>query len=363
MRRRPGPRAGVQKRRRRPRARHNRAASTFEPGEKMRAATNARPRALFLLLLLCGVCAASVRGRYLAGDSSDKDRDRDSSSRERDSSDGKGGDSSDGDRGGDRDSSGGRDGGRDSSAGQGRRRDSSAGQGRRRNSSAGQGRGDSSSSGRSAENEDPTSDGADSSGNLEDHRCAGRGSAYCRTEFAAEAKTCPRACRRGQCERSGRSAHSSALRSGVYDFAYVMGDLFCVRKCDGKGACVDWDRSKGKPFCKAIRCEEATLDACHGSDDFDRPTCEDCAWLFPNACGDVASVERELAESSGADDGAGYDRFRAYMLKGPLWREAGEPDKPPQAYVADAVRVGVLSANRTLVANLTVDLDLVPAPP
>jgi hypothetical protein len=280
-------------------------------------------------ILLVSSRAADCR-RALAGDSSSRDRD---------------GDSSDSSERADRDSSERAD--RDSS--EPADRDSSE---RADRDSSEPPPGESSSSGRSAENKDPTSDGADSSGNLKDNDCAGRGSEYCRTEYAAQAKKCPKACTRGECDRSGRSAHTSAIRSGVYDFAYVLGGLICVRKCDGKGACVDWDKTKGQPFCKAIRCEDHTLDGCHGSDDFDRPTCEDCAWLFPNACGDEASVDREFDEDDD-DDG---DRFRAYMLNGPLWSQVGEPADPPQTYVAGAVRVGVISANETIVANLTLTI-------
>lgn len=135
---------------------------------------------------------------------------------------------------------------------------------------------------------DPTSDGADSSGDWPAHSCSGRGFAYCDTHAVKETE-CPQACL--DCKEVAESEATSDMSSiadvGVYDYVYVLDDVgLCLSTCnDIAGAeCVDWDRHKGKRFCKAVTCTGTTIEGCHGRGDFATPTCETCDKVFPNAC-------------------------------------------------------------------------------
>lgn len=182
----------------------------------------------------------------------------------------------------------------------------------------------------SSNNYDPTSDGADSSGNIDERECAGRGRSFCEGNFAVRERECPRPCKRNRCSSSSESKHTSDIRAGVYDFVYVRNDSLCVRKCDRGGFCLDWETYRGEHYCKAIRCDPSTLDGCHGGNDFDRPTCEDCVWIFPNACGDSLSDSVDRSFDHGSDSSSSSSSSRdlksvgvniEYMLKGPAWEK------------------------------------------
>lgn len=135
---------------------------------------------------------------------------------------------------------------------------------------------------------DPTSDGADSSGQWPAHTCSGRGRAYCDTHAVQETE-CPQAC--VDCKDSADSEATTDMSriadTGVYDYVYVLDDVgVCLSTCnDIAGAdCADWDRHEGKRFCKAVRCTGTTIEGCHGKGDFAVPTCDTCDKVFPNAC-------------------------------------------------------------------------------
>jgi len=153
---------------------------------------------------------------------------------------------------------------------------------------------------------DPTSDGADSSGQSYAHDCDGRGVAYCSLPAAAETE-CPPMC--VKCDGKRKTELTDMARSGLYDYVYVYRNKICLAHCRGVTACSDWDVHNGFRHCKAIACRGRDgIDGCHGYGDFSTPSCRDCKLIFPSACtGRPLSSDED---SNDWDDSSGWAGHR-----------------------------------------------------
>ena len=176
---------------------------------------------------------------------------------------------------------------------------------------------------------DPTSDGADSSGDIQVQLCAGRApKSFCHSNLAIEQRDCPSTCLPDHCASSSESKHSKDIQKGLFDFVYVRRDTLCVRKCDRGGSCFDWNTHNGDIYCNAIQCSSSDIDGCHGGSDFDTPTCEDCVWIFPNACRSSFSdsVDRSFDVSGSESSSSSQRRLldnpeELFLLNGPMMKK------------------------------------------
>nr|WRJ69604.1 hypothetical protein TetV2_00155 [Oceanusvirus sp.] len=176
---------------------------------------------------------------------------------------------------------------------------------------------DASSSGGDDDNRDPTSDGADDDDGKPRGNCQGRGDRHCYESW--ESKSCPGVCRR--CERGKRMNSNmwSAIKDLDYDQVFTRSTVLCVARCKrGKRKCAKRVRYSGKRYCLAITCDKGQVEGCHDGRDFDEPSCEACAILFPRACkssgddddddGDDDSSSRRDDDSSSRDDDSSSEK-------------------------------------------------------
>jgi len=143
---------------------------------------------------------------------------------------------------------------------------------------------------------------------LRPENCNGSGMRYCTEAHLAEA--CPEPCQ--NCESNTRKdtehrffhKHSSfswedVALSGHYDNVFVErdGDKICIATCwrdPWEGKCTGWKNYRGLKFCENMNCEHDPNNrvvGCHRADTtqfngpFHKPTCKECAKIFPKACG------------------------------------------------------------------------------
>ena len=161
---------------------------------------------------------------------------------------------------------------------------------------------------------DPTSDGADSSGQAYAHNCDGEGVAYCKKPAVAETE-CPPMC--VNCDEDRKTSLTAIAKSKLYDYVYIYGDKVCLSHCHGRTKCNDWDVYKGVRLCKSIRCrDEKGLEGCQKKSAFVVPSCLDCRLVFPRACtGEPLSSD----SNDWGDSSEGWKGYRVYMKSAAPW--------------------------------------------
>lgn len=161
---------------------------------------------------------------------------------------------------------------------------------------------------------DPTSDGADSSGQTYAHNCDGKGVAYCKKPAVAETE-CPPMC--VNCDEDRETSLTAIAKSKLYDYVYIYGDKVCLSHCHGRTKCNDWDVYKGVRLCKSIRCrDEKGLEGCQKKSAFVVPSCLDCRLIFPRACtGEPLSSD----SNDWGDSSEGWKGYRVYMKSAAAW--------------------------------------------
>ena len=169
----------------------------------------------------------------------------------------------------------------------------------------------------SARERDPTSDGADSSGQSYAHDCDGKGVAYCSRPAVTETE-CPPMC--VDCDEDQETSLTPIAKSKLFDYVYVYGGKVCLSHCHGRTKCNDWDVYGGYRHCKSIRCrDEEGLEGCQKKSAFVVPSCRDCELIFPRACTGhpVSSDSNDWGDSS-----EGWIGHRVYMKSAAPWGPA-----------------------------------------
>mmetsp|Transcript_16145 Transcript_16145/g.41249 ORF Transcript_16145/g.41249 Transcript_16145/m.41249 type:complete len:483 (+) Transcript_16145:94-1542(+) len=157
-------------------------------------------------------------------------------------------------------------------------------------------------------------------------RCKGLGRRYC--DRAPEAEDCPQACEAKYCRRNGEDTHQfhknhfefkweDLVLANDYDMVFTEGKEICVQTCwraPWDSSCNRRRRYDGNNYCVDLNCEhddENRFVGCHKDNPWHKPTCDECAHLFPNACG--SELRKYVEDTSPSRE---YQRFRGADGKG-----------------------------------------------
>eukprot|EP00192_Tetraselmis_astigmatica_P008776 CAMPEP_0117676928 /NCGR_PEP_ID=MMETSP0804-20121206/16473_1 /TAXON_ID=1074897 /ORGANISM="Tetraselmis astigmatica, Strain CCMP880" /LENGTH=620 /DNA_ID=CAMNT_0005486177 /DNA_START=236 /DNA_END=2098 /DNA_ORIENTATION=- len=140
--------------------------------------------------------------------------------------------------------------------------------------------------------------------------CNGMGRRFCETAHKADLQ-CPFPCqlencagvvptelaRRGAERPGGKPTWEELAFSGLYEFVYTDGKYLCLSSCwekPWKAECKKWHSYWGTKYCQKLSCKHDERDrysGCHADPatgdrkkPWHRPTCKECARVFPTAC-------------------------------------------------------------------------------